>query len=192
MYEAMVAPSAKAGVFGHGYTYSAHPVACAAALKTLEIYERDDIFAKAANVGAYLQKRLAEFEGHDLVGEVRGAGLIAAIEMVADKETGRAFDGGAVGNYAQKACQDNGLIVRAVAGSSIAVCPPLVVTEAHVDEMAEAIGKALDTTLDFAKREGLLARAAWRKGSFRVAGRKLVEARTGIVALRSTSEDCAL
>lgn len=160
MYEAMIEPSAKAGVFGHGYTYSAHPVACAAALKTLEIYERDDMFAKAALVGAYLQKRLREFESHELVGEVRGEGLIGAIEMVADKRTGKAFDGGVVGSYAQKVCQDNGVIVRAVAGSSIAVCPPLIVTEAHVDEIVEAIGKSLNKTLDFARQEGLLNLAA--------------------------------
>ncbi len=149
MYEAMIEPSAKIGVFGHGYTYTAHPVACAAALKTLEIYERDDIFAKAASVGTYMQKRLREFAGHELVGEVRGKGLIAAIEMVANKETGQAFDGGVVGAYAQQVCQDNGLIVRAVAGSSIALCPPLIITEAQVDEVIEAVGKALDQTLDF-------------------------------------------
>lgn len=88
---------------------------------------------------------------------MRGEGLIAAIEMVADKRTGQAFDGGVVGSYAQKACQDNGLIVRAVAGSSIAICPPLVVTEEHVDEIVEAIGAALNKTLDFARQEGLLA-----------------------------------
>ena len=129
-------------------------------MKTLEIYERDDIFAKAASVGGYMQKRLREFEGHALVGEVRGKGLIAAIEMVADKETGQAYDGGIVGAYAQKACQDNGLIVRAVAGSSIALCPPLIVTEAHVDEIVEAVGKALDTTLDYVKKQGLIATAA--------------------------------
>jgi 4-aminobutyrate--pyruvate transaminase len=160
MHEAMIEPSAKVGMFGHGYTYSGHPVACAAALKTLEIYERDDIFAKAAATGDIMQRRLREFDGHPLVGEVRGKGLIAAIELVANKETGQAFEGGAVGAMAQKACQDNGLIVRAVAGSSIAVCPPLITTEAHVDEMVDAIGKALDQTLDGVKAKGLLASAA--------------------------------
>ena len=160
MHEAMIEPSAKVGMFGHGYTYSGHPVACAAALKTLEIYERDDIFAKAASVGEYMQKRLREFEEHPLVGEVRGRGLIAAIEMVANRETAQAFEGGIVGAYAQQACQDNGLIVRAVAGSSIALCPPLVITEAHVDEIVAAVGQALDKTLDYAKKEGLLATAA--------------------------------
>ena len=160
MHDAMIEPSAKTGVFGHGYTYSGHPVACAAALKALEIYERDDIFAKAASVGDYMQRRLREFDGHPLVGEIRGKGLIAAIELVANKESGQAFDGGVVGAHAQKACQDNGLIVRAVAGSSIAFCPPLIITEAHVDEIIHAVGKALDNTLDYVNKEGLLATAA--------------------------------
>ena len=160
MHDAMIEPSEKLGMFGHGYTYSGHPVACAAALKTLEIYERDDIFAKAAAAGEYMQRRLHEFDDHPLVGEVRGRGLIAAIEMVANKDTGKAFAGGVVGGIAQKACQDNGLIVRAVAGSSIAMCPPLIVTEAHIDEMIAAIGKALDQSLDYVKKEGLLAVAA--------------------------------
>lgn len=160
MHDAMIEPSAKIGIFGHGYTYSGHPVACAAAAKTIEIYERDDIFARAASTGAYLQSKLREFEGHPLVGEVRGKGLIAAIELVANKETAQAFEGGAVGAFAQKACQDNGLIVRAVAGSSVALCPPLIITEAQIDEIIEAIGIALDQTLDFVKKEGLLAVAA--------------------------------
>lgn len=149
MHDAMIEPSAKIGLFGHGYTYSGHPVACAAALKTLEIYERDDIFARAASVGQYMQKRLREFECHALVGEVRGRGLIAAIEMVANKKTAQAFDGGSVGAFAQKACQDSGLIVRAVAGSSIALCPPLIISEAQIDEMIDALGRALDATLDY-------------------------------------------
>ena len=157
MYEAMIEPSAKVGVFGHGYTYSGHPVAAAVSLKTLEIYERDNIFGRAAELGGYMQKRLREFLDHPLVGEVRGEGMIAAIEMVADKQTGAGFEGGAVGGFAMQACQDNGMITRAVAGNSLAFCPPLIVTEAQIDEMIEKLGKALDQTLDFVTREGLIA-----------------------------------
>ncbi|MGH1460458.1 MAG: aminotransferase [Neptuniibacter sp.] len=156
MYEAMIEPSSKVGVFGHGYTYSGHPVACAVALKTLEIYQRDNLFAHAAKVGEYLQKRLREFQDHPLVGEIRGAGMIAAIELVADKTTGKAFDGGAVGGFAMQACQNHGMITRAVAGSSLAFCPPLIIDESHVDEIIEKLGKALQDTLDFVTREGLL------------------------------------
>ncbi|MEH6578805.1 MAG: aminotransferase [Amphritea sp.] len=156
MYEAMIEPSAKVGVFGHGYTYSGHPVACAVALKTLEIYHRDNIFGRAAEIGGYMQKRLREFLDHPLVGEVRGEGMIAAVEMVANKQTGQAFVGGAVGAFAQQACQNHGMITRAVAGSSLAFCPPLIVTEAQIDELIEKFSKALDETLDFVTREGLL------------------------------------
>ena len=157
MYEPMIEQSANAGAFGHGYTYSGHPVACAVALKTLEIYTRDHIFEKAAQTGEYLQKRLAEFADHPLVGEVRGSGLIGALELVANKETGQPFVGGAVGGYAQKAAQDNGLLIRAVAGSSLGFCPPLIISIEQVDEMMAAVATALDLTLDYCKKEKLLA-----------------------------------
>lgn len=159
MYDAMVEPSAKVGVFGHGYTYSGHPVAAAVALKTLEIYERDNIFGRAAELGQYMQKRLREYLEHPLVGEVRGEGMIAAVELVSDKRTGAGFDGGAVGAYAMQACQSHGMITRAVAGNSLAFCPPLIVTEAQIDEIIEKLGKALDDTLDFVTREGLIQSA---------------------------------
>ncbi len=156
MYDAMVDQSAAAGAFGHGYTYSGHPVACAVALKVLEIYQRDDIFAKAAVTGEYMQKRLAEFKDHTLVGEVRGRGLLGAIELVANKATGQAFVGGAVGGFAQKAAQDNGLLLRPVAGSSLGFCPPLIITTAQIDEIIEKTAIALDVTLDHCVREKLL------------------------------------
>lgn len=151
MYDAMVEPCSKLGVFGHGYTYSGHPVACAVALKTLEIYERDNMFAKAAETGAYLQSRLQEFADHPLVGEVRGSGMIAAVELVANKETGEAFKDGKVGYFAANACQEHGLISRPVAGSSLALCPPLITTKAQIDEIVEKMGKALNDTLAFVK-----------------------------------------
>ena len=156
IYEAMIDQSAAAGAFGHGYTYSGHPVACAVALKVLQIYQRDAIFEKAAVTGEYLQKRLAEFSDHPLVGEVRGSGLIGALELVANKESGQAFAGGAVGAYAQKAVQDNGVLLRTVAGSSLAFCPPLIISEAQIDEIIDATSRALDQTLEHCKKEQLL------------------------------------
>jgi len=156
MYEAMAQQSADVGLFGHGYTYTGHPVACAAALKALEIYERDDLFARAAKMGAHLQSRLQEYAGHELVGEVRGKGLIGAIELVANKETGQAFSNGQVGAFAQRACQDAGLLLRVVSGSSVAFCPPLIIEEEQVDEMTEKFGKALSATLEYAKKENLI------------------------------------
>ncbi|MCR8922952.1 aminotransferase [Dasania sp. GY-MA-18] len=156
MYEAMIDQSAETGVFGHGYTYSGHPVGCAVALKVMEIYQRDNIFEKAAKTGEYMQSKMAAFKDHPLVGDIRGAGMIGAIELVANKDKGTPFATGAVGGNIMKTCQDNGLIVRAVAGSSAAFCPPLVTTEAQIDEMFEKFGKSLDQTLDFVKKENLL------------------------------------
>lgn len=156
MYEAMAEQSVDVGVFGHGYTYTGHPVACAAALKALEIYERDDLFARAAKMGAHLQSRLQEYAGHELVGEVRGKGLIGAIELVANKETGQAFADGRVGAFAQRACQDAGLLLRVVSGSSVAFCPPLIIEEKQIDEMVEKFDKALVSTLEYAKNEKLI------------------------------------
>ena len=147
-YQAMIEPSAQVGVFGHGYTYSGHPVACAVALKTLEIYQRDQLFEHAAQVGDYMQRQLRTLVDHPLVGEVRGTGLIAAIEMVADKKTGQPFKDGAVGAFAQQACQNHGLIIRIVAGSSIAFCPPLIITTEQIDEMMIIVKQALDETLE--------------------------------------------
>lgn len=148
MFEAIKQQSKEVGVFGHGYTYSGHPVACAVALKTLGIYQRDNMFAHAKKVGDYMQSKLKVFEQHPLVGEVRGEGMIAAIELVANKETGEAFKDGAVGSYAMQACQNNGLICRAVAGSSLALCPPLIVTETQIDEIVEKMRVSLDQTLE--------------------------------------------
>ena len=156
MHEAMIEPSSKVGVFGHGYTYTGHPAACAAALKTLEIYKRDNLFEHAAEMGEYLQTRLKEFDSHPLVGEVRGRGLLAAVELVANKDSGEAFDDTSVGAYAKQACQDNGLLIRAVGGNSIAFCPPLIITTDQIDEMVDKFSLAMQTTLQYANKESLI------------------------------------
>ena len=157
MYEPIARQSNQAGVFGHGFTYSGHPVACAVALKTLEIYERDNLFEQAAVKGDYLQRQLHKLSDHPLVGEVRGKGLIGAVELVADKHSGTPFSDGSVGQFAMSACQQRGLITRAVAGSSLALCPPLVISIAQIDEMISAMAGALDDTLAFAHKHNLLA-----------------------------------
>ena len=145
MYEAMVEPSAEVGVFGHGYTYSGHPVACAAALKTLEIYQRDNIYAHAVEMGSYLQSRLAQLRAHERVGEVRGAGLIAAVELVDDRAAKTpAVD---LARRVTQLCQDNGLIVRNVAGCALAVCPPLIITRVQVDEIVDKLTTSLNQAL---------------------------------------------
>src|SRR6516164_6377095 len=156
MYEAMLIESRKIGTFGHGFTYSGHPVAAAVALKTLEIIERDRIVdAVAAKVPQFLA-RLHALAEHPLVGEARGAGLIGAVELVADKASKRGFDPklGVTARCAQFA-QDVGLIVRALA-DCVAVCPPLVITPAEIDVMFDRFATALNRTLDWATREKLV------------------------------------
>ena len=149
------ASATEVGVFGHGYTYSGHPLGCAVASKVIDIYVRDKIFDHAATVGDYLQARLREFADHPLVGEVSGVGMIGAVELVADKESKKPFDGMKVGQFCAKAAEDNGLVIRPLGGNRVAVCPPLIIETTHVDELIEKFGAALNLTLDWVAAEKL-------------------------------------
>ncbi|MCP5202173.1 MAG: aminotransferase class III-fold pyridoxal phosphate-dependent enzyme [Gammaproteobacteria bacterium] len=157
IYQAFLQASDEMGMFGHGYTYSGHPVACAVGLKTLEIYQRDRVFEHAAALAPQFQERLARFRDHPLVGEVRGVGLVGAVELVADKQAKTAFDPpGRVGAECLEHCHANGLICRAI-GDVMAFCPPLVITSAQVDELFDKFERAMAATLAWAHGEGLLA-----------------------------------
>ncbi|BBF91760.1 aminotransferase [Blastochloris tepida] len=157
MHQALLDESRKIGSFGHGFTYSGHPVGAAVALKVLEIYQRDRIFEQAAAKAPQFQARLKAFADHPLVGEVRGMGLIGAVEMVADKATKRAFDPKkGVGPKAMAFAQEEGVLIRSL-GDSMAVCPPLIITPEEIDDLFDRLGRTLDRTLDWAKRENLLA-----------------------------------
>jgi 4-aminobutyrate--pyruvate transaminase len=146
IYQAIADNSAKRGNFGHGYTYSAHPVAAAVALETLKIYEERDIVGHVRAMAPLLQDGLRRFAGHPLVGEVRGIGLIAAVELVADKAAKTPFDplGKVGGTFAARA-QAHGVIFRNL-GDTIACCPPMIINEAEIAELLAAFGKALDET----------------------------------------------
>jgi 4-aminobutyrate---pyruvate transaminase len=161
MYQALVAESAKIGIFGHGFTYSGHPVAAAVAVKTLEIYVRDRIVDRVAAIVPQFQRALRRLGEHPLVGEARGLGLVAGIEMVADRRTKRSFDPKkGVGARCVAFAQAEGLIVRSLAGDTLSLCPPLIITPHELDELFERLTRALDLTLDWAKGEGLLAAAS--------------------------------
>ena len=158
MYQALLAESRKIGVFGHGFTYSGHPVAAAVAVKTLEIYARERVFAKAAALMPQFQRQLARLGEHPLAGEARGLGLMGGLELVADKPTKRAFDPKkGVAARCVRFAEEEGLIVRAVGGDTVTICPPLIITADEIDELFARLGRALDRTLDWAKRERLLA-----------------------------------
>jgi len=150
------ASAAEVGVFGHGYTYSGHPLGCAVASKVIDIYVRDRVFDHAAAVGDYLQSRLRELADHPLVGEVSGMGMIGALELVADRSSKKPFEGMKVGQFCAKAAEENGLIVRPLGGNRIALCPPLIIEHSHVDELIEKLQAALNTTLDWVKAEKLI------------------------------------
>jgi len=156
MYEAMREPSNQLGIFGHGYTYTGHPVAAAAALKAIEIYQRENLFEHAAKMGDYMQSRLQEFSEHPLVGEVRGKGLIAAVELVANKERREGFADGKVGAMTKQFCQDQGLLIRAVSGNCLAFCPPLIINDEQIDEMIFMFEAALKQTLDYVHKHNLM------------------------------------
>ena len=158
MYQALIVESKKIGTFGHGFTYSGHPVSAAVAVKTLEIYQRDKIVEMAAARSPQFQKRLHALADHPLVGEVRGMGMVGAIELAAEKASKTPFDAKkGLGARVVANAQAEGLIVRFISGDVISICPPLIIQPAEIDELFDKLGKALDKTLDWAKSEQLLA-----------------------------------
>ncbi|MGL4728044.1 MAG: aminotransferase [Bosea sp. (in: a-proteobacteria)] len=154
----LIDQSRKIGTFGHGNTYAGHPVGCAIALKTLEIYERDKIIAHVRAVSPAFLARLNALAQHPLVGEARGVGLIGGIEFVKDKASRAQFD--AKKGLAAKVvsfAQGEGLIVRPLAGDRIAFCPPLIISEAEINELFDRFERALAKAMNWAKTEGMLA-----------------------------------
>jgi L-2,4-diaminobutyrate transaminase len=135
----------RVGVFSHGYTYTGHPLGVAAANAALDIVERENLPQKARETGAYLLQRLRErFAGLPIVGEVRGVGMLAAVEYVADPATKRRFDATLkVGPRIAQAARDLGLIVRPMPqGDILGFAPPLVMSKAEVDEAVEIAERA--------------------------------------------------
>jgi 4-aminobutyrate--pyruvate transaminase len=156
VYQAMVDESRKIGTFGHGHTYAAHPVSAAVALKVIEIFERDDIVGHVQAVAPAFAGRVAALADHPLVGHTRAVGLIAGIELVADKRAKRSFD--AKSGLALKVvqlAQEEGLICRNLPGDVIALCPPLIITADQIGEMFDCLARALDRAEEWVRREGL-------------------------------------
>ncbi|MCZ6783142.1 MAG: aminotransferase [Proteobacteria bacterium] len=148
--------SAPHGPFGHGHTTSAHPVGAAAALANLDILEGEKLAQRAARVGAHLQTRLRDaLSGHPLVGEVRGLGLIAGVELAPSGSGRGEFDASlGVGRRLAERLLDEGLICRAL-GNTLAFSPPLVISEAEVDEVVDRFGRGLDRLTGELEAEGV-------------------------------------
>jgi 4-aminobutyrate---pyruvate transaminase len=146
IFDAMVKLSDEVGMFGLTMTYSGHPVASAVAREAIRIYEERDIPARVRELEPYFFAGLRSLEDHPLVGEVRGRGLLAAVELVRDKAARQPFDRKQrVGQVCASHAQKHGLLVRAI-GNSITMCPPLTISEAEVSELLARLKAALDDT----------------------------------------------
>ncbi len=157
IYQAMVRESEKIGIFGHGFTYSGHPVAAAVALEAIAIYEERNILAHLSRVSPGFQEGLHRFADHRLVGEVRGIGLMGGVETVRDKASREPFapsDG--IGPYLSDRLQEHGVVTRVI-GDTAVFAPPLIITGDEIGEMLDSLGQALDETADWAAGRGLLS-----------------------------------
>jgi 4-aminobutyrate--pyruvate transaminase len=155
VYEALVSQSEKLGMFGHGSTYGGHPVAAAVALETLKIYEERDIVGHVRNVMGHFQDRMAALGEHPLIGQARACGLMGALEVMKNKDTKTPFEvSEKVGAYVEGRCLENGLIIRAI-GDNLAFCPPLITTDAEIDEIFDITQKSLDEAEAWVEEQNL-------------------------------------
>ena len=143
IYDVISVPQAEGSVFAHGFTYSGHPVCCAAALKNIEIMEREDLCGHVRRVGPYFSERLATLSDLGIVGDVRGSHFMQCVENVADKETRQLFDPSVnVGDRVANACEKRGLIVRPIAHLNV-LSPPLVLTTDQIDWMVDVLREGI-------------------------------------------------
>jgi len=156
VFDVIAEESDRVGVFGLSFTYSGHPVSAAVARETLQIYEDEDIVGHVRAMEPHFMGGLNALLDHPLVGEVRGKGLVAGVELVRNKATGEAFDPAlGVGNYCNQQAEEHGLIVRAI-GDTISFCPPLIINQDEIQEMIARFNRALDDTLVMARDQGIM------------------------------------
>ena len=158
VWAVLEAGSRKYGPFAHGFTYAAHPLGAATAMANLDILAREGLVEHADRVGLYLLERLrAVFGDHPQVGDIRGAGLLAALEFVADRDTPRAFEPELqVGNRLAAACREEGVIVRPLPhGDILGFSPPLIITREAVDEVVARVQRGVERGFAQLIREGL-------------------------------------
>jgi 4-aminobutyrate--pyruvate transaminase len=156
IWQACYQQSGKHGAFGHGFTYSGHPVSAAVALEVLRLYQEADILEHVQRNAHVLQDGLRRLEEHPLVGNARGIGYVGALELVRDKERKEPFDpAGNIGLLAERACEARGVILRSL-GDTIAVAPPLIAEAADLEAILATLALALDDTLNHARSHGLL------------------------------------
>ena len=156
IYDVIKKPQAKGAVFSTGFTYSGHPVACAVALKNIEIMEREKICENVLAVGPYLEQQLKTLKDLPIVGDVRGSHFMMCIESVANKETKELIPYEAnVGKRIAAHCQKRGLIVRPIAHLNV-LSPPLIWTRDTVDEVVSILRSAILSTIEDLKTDKYL------------------------------------
>ncbi|MEM1161931.1 MAG: aminotransferase [Pseudomonadota bacterium] len=157
MADAIEAESARHPALGHGYTYGGHPLGCAVGCAALDIYKKRNILDHVRSVMPKFQANLEALADHPLVGDVRHAGLMGAIEVAPKHGDPTPFETpGKVGPQLMNELLKHGVILRAI-GDSLAFCPPMIITEDEIDELFDPIRTAMDATLDWAKAEGHVA-----------------------------------
>jgi 4-aminobutyrate--pyruvate transaminase len=155
IYQACLAQSDKIGVFGHGFTYSGHPVASAVALEALKIYAEMDVVAHVRAMAPLLQEGLRKFADHPLVGEVRGIGLVGALELV-DKSRGPKVPVDPrhnIGLHIERRAQAHGVILRSL-GDSLTIAPPLTIEAPAIRTILDVVARSLDETESHARAQG--------------------------------------
>ena len=134
----------KGGEFAHGYTYSGHPTACAAALANIALLENGIVDRCRAEIAPFLQERIRKLADHRMIGEVRGVGMLAGVELVKDKSTRERFDDqSTAGTLTRDACLRNGVVSRAI-GDTMVLAPPLVTELEDLDRMVTRLTKSID------------------------------------------------
>ncbi|NIR31583.1 MAG: aminotransferase [Gammaproteobacteria bacterium] len=145
---------AKQGIFSNGFTYSGHPVTCAAALENIEIIRRENLLERVRDTGAYLQERLRELSELPIVGDVRGMGLMGCVECsIPDTDSDLSVDY-EVGNRIDAHCQRLGLLVRPLVNMCV-MSPPLIITREQIDDLIDILRRGIERTMDDLRRERL-------------------------------------
>jgi 4-aminobutyrate--pyruvate transaminase len=158
VFAALADESHKIGTFGHGFTYSGHPVPAAVAIEALKIYDEIGLVDQVRATAPHFQAALRALRDHPLVGEARGVGLIGALELVADKAARRNFDPALkIGPRAAKWMEKYGVLGRAMTGDVLGFSPPLIITPDEIDEIFAGVARALDELHAELRREGLAA-----------------------------------
>jgi putrescine aminotransferase len=132
------------GTLPHAFTYSGHPVACAVALRNLEIMEQEDLVQRSREQGAKLLQALRGLDRHELVGDVRGVGLMCGVEIVRDRATKESYDAATgAGRQVVQGLLERGVITRVCVGDVIGLAPPFVITDAEIEHIVTALDESL-------------------------------------------------